>query len=157
LALLTENFDLAEVDELTVEIKPTLENLADSKLAMLQRHAARRISMGMQSTDADFLRILGRGHTAVEAVEVIRLIKSAGFALNIDMMYRLPGQAVTQVTPDIDAVTSLGIDHMSWFPYVPHEGTSLANRIDRGRVSRQAGHEEYFLQWLDLCQRARSG
>jgi len=153
LGLLSENFDLAELDEFSVEIKPTLENLADSKLAMLQRYGVGRISMGVQSTHADHLRVLGRGHTATDAFDVIRLIKDAGFALNIDMMYRLPGQTTAGVVKDIYAVNSLGIDHMSWFPYVPHEGTSLANRIDRGRVPQQAGRDEYFTMFQNLAER----
>ncbi|MGH3607615.1 MAG: coproporphyrinogen-III oxidase family protein [Pseudonocardiaceae bacterium] len=153
LELLADNFDLADVDELTVEIKPTLENLADSKLALLQRHSVRRISMGVQSFDTDFLRVLGRGHSAREALDVIRLIRDAGFALNIDMMYRLPGQTPAQMTTDLDMVSTLGLDHLSWFPYVPHEGTSLATRIDRGRVAQQVGREEYLTMFCDVAKR----
>lgn len=143
LTVLHTNFDLSRVHEFTVEIKPTLENLAESKLAMLQRHRVRRISMGVQSTQEEFLRVLGRGHTKQEALEVVSLIKDSGFALNIDMMYRLPGQDLAGVQTDIDEVATLGIDHMSWFPYVPHEGTKLARRIERGRVRSQAGRKAY--------------
>lgn len=143
LTVLGSEFDLSCAHEFTVEIKPSFENLTDSKIALLQRHGIRRISMGVQSTQAHQLRILGRGHTREEALGVVELIKGNGFSLNIDMMYRLPGQSVEDVMTDIADVVSRGIDHMSWFPYVPHEGTALARRIDRGRVEAQAGRDVY--------------
>lgn len=144
LRMLHDNFDLTEVEEQTFEIKPTPSDLTDAKFDILRRYNVNRVSMGVQSTHLDQLRILGRGHTATEAYRVIELVKNEGFALNIDMMYRLPGQTLGEVQDDLDAVRLLGIDHMSWFPYVAHPGTSLANRIDRGRVNRPAGRDDYF-------------
>jgi oxygen-independent coproporphyrinogen-3 oxidase len=153
LSLVRDNFDLAHSTEFTVEIKPDMRNLAEPKITMLQRHGIKRISMGVQSTDDGFLRVLGRGHTGGQAIEVIRFIKAAGFALNIDMMYRLPGQSARQAEADIETVASLGVDHISWFPYVAHEGTSLASRIARGRVDGQAGRDEYLAMFTSLSNR----
>lgn len=153
LQLLRDSFDFGQIREFTVEVKPTLENLTESKLAILRKRGVDRISMGVQSTDEKFLKILGRGHTADAATQVVRLLKDAGFLLNIDMMYRLPGQTHDQIAVDVDAVRSLGIDHLSWFPYVPHAGTPLAGRIDRGRVGRQADRTEYFQMYSTLAER----
>jgi len=153
LRMLHDNFDLTQVKELTFEIKPTLSDLTDAKFDILHRYHVNRISMGVQSTDQDQLRILGRGHTSTEAFQVIEKVKDAGFALNIDMMYRLPGQTQHEVENDLDAVRLLGIDHISWFPYVSHPGTSLANRIDRGRVTQPAGRNEYFAMFKAVLER----
>lgn len=153
LRILHDNFDMAQVKEFTFEIKPTPSNLTDAKFDLLHRYHVNRISMGVQSTDQDQLRILGRGHTSAEAYQVIEKVKDKGFALNIDMMYRLPGQTRVEVESDLDNVRLLGIDHMSWFPYVPHTGTSLANRIDRGKVTRQASRDEYFAMFKTVLER----
>jgi oxygen-independent coproporphyrinogen-3 oxidase len=155
LTMLRTRFDLTRLAEMTVEIKPSVESLTDSKIALLHEHGVPRISMGVQSTHESYLRMLGRGHTSDEAFAVIDLIKGAGFALNIDMMYRLPGQALDSVDADIAAVASLGLDHISWFPYVPHEGTTLASRLDRGRVSPQADRSEYFTMFTALVDQMR--
>ncbi|MET0133338.1 MAG: coproporphyrinogen-III oxidase family protein [Kibdelosporangium sp.] len=157
LVLLHDRFDLAGVEELTVEIKPAPQDLHQAKLDMLRRNGVRRISMGVQSLDPAFLRVLGRGHTADDAVTVIRTLKDAGFALNADMMYRLPGQTAAQVDADIDAVLRLGLDHLSWFPYVPHEGTSLARRIDKGRVRAQVGRSEFLAMFQAVADRMAAG
>ena len=153
LRLLHNNFDLSQVKELTVEIKPTLSNLTNAKLDILHQYHVNRISMGVQSVHQDQLKILGRGHTSTEAFQVIEKIKDAGFILNIDMMYRLPGQTQVGVESDLDGVRSLGIDQMSWFPYVPHPGTSLANRINRGRVTKPVDQAEYFKMFKAVLER----
>jgi oxygen-independent coproporphyrinogen-3 oxidase len=67
-------------------------------------------------------------------------------------MYRLPGQSVGDMLADVDAISSLSLDHVSWFPYVAHEGTSLANRIERGRVAPQAGRAEYLTMFTRLAE-----
>ncbi len=144
LGLLAANFDLTELAEFTVEVKPTLASLTEAKFDVLRKSHVDRISMGVQSTHEEFLRILGRGYTAAVASEAIRRIKDAGFILNIDMMYRLPGQTMDQVSADVHAIRSLGVDHVSWFPYVPHAGTPLADRIERGRVAQQGDRREYL-------------
>lgn len=150
LDLITRSFDLTAATEITVEIKPDMGNLTDSKISMLRDRGVGRISMGVQSTDEVQLRTLGRGHTGPDALDVARFIKEAGFALNIDMMYRLPGQSTSGMIADINAIASLQLDHVSWFPYVAHEGTSLASRIERGRVAKQAGREEYLAMFTTL-------
>jgi oxygen-independent coproporphyrinogen-3 oxidase len=153
LRVLHDNFDLSGLQEFTVEVKPTVTTLTDAKLAILAKHKVNRISMGVQSASEEYLRILGRGYTPDVAFRVIRRILDAGFALNIDMMYRLPGQTPTQVESDVDAMRWLGIDHFSWFPYVPHEGTPLASRIDRGRVAAPAERSEYFKMFNKVTER----
>lgn len=155
LDLVADSFDLSGTTELTVEVKPDMSNLTGAKIAMLKGRGVRRISMGVQSTDQGQLRTLGRGHTGQEALDVARFIKEAGFALNIDMMYRLPGQSVSAMAEDIEAIAALRLDHVSWFPYVAHEGTSLASRIERGRVQQQAGREDYLTMFLTLEQQMR--
>lgn len=151
--LISGHFDLLGATEVTVEVKPNRKDLTDAKLDILRSYGVGRISMGVQSTHPDQLRLLGRGHTAEDAYEVIDLVRSKGFAVNVDMIYRLPGETLTEVEQDLDAMRWRGIDHMSWFPYVPHEGTSLARRIERGRVARPGTRAEYFAMYTAVAGR----
>lgn len=153
LDLLTDSFNLTALKEFTVEVKPTLSALTDSKLQLLLAHRVNRISMGVQSTHEEYLDLLGRGHTANQALEIVRLLKDAGFELNIDMIYRLPGQTLNQVAADIDSVRALGIDHMSWFPYVPHDGTALAKKLELGRVAPQGDRQAYLTMFNLVTER----
>ena len=129
------------------------ETLTDSKLEILRRNRVDRISMGVQSSQSHFLDLLGRGYRIDEPLEVIRTIKSAGFEVNIDMMYRLPGQGRAEVAEDVDAVRWLGIDHLSWFPYVPHGNTPLACKIELGKVAPHADRREYLEMYKLVAER----
>ncbi|KAB8158823.1 radical SAM protein [Streptomyces sp. 3MP-14] len=158
MGMLAGHFDLAAATEVTVEIKPQLKDLTEAKFAVLRDHGVTRISMGVQSVHPHQLRTLGRGHTAEEAYQVIDLVRGLGFPVNVDMIYRLPGETLAEVEADLDAMRGRGIEHMSWFPYVPHEGTSLARRIDRGRVARPGTRAEYFAMYSAVRERlAASG
>jgi oxygen-independent coproporphyrinogen-3 oxidase len=158
LSIIGAGFDVREADEVTCEIKPSPRTLTSDKIDLLRSFGVGRISMGVQSTDPQQLRILGRGHTAEEAISVIEFVRAEGFPVNIDMMYRLPGQGLSGVERDLERVRALGIDHMSWFPYVSHPGTSLANRIERQRVPQPVSRKAYF-EMFDLVARltAESG
>jgi oxygen-independent coproporphyrinogen-3 oxidase len=152
LSIIAAAFDVHEADEVTLEIKPSLRTLTSDKIDLVRSFGVGRISMGVQSTDPQQLRILGRGHTAEEALSVIEFIRAEGFPVNIDMMCRLPGQELSGVERDLEQVRTLGIDHMSWFPYVSHAGTSLADRIQRQRVPQPASRKAYF-EMFDLVSR----
>jgi len=153
LDLLYDNFNLTAVKEFTVEVKPTISALTDAKLKLLFAHRVNRISMGVQSTHEAYLDLLGRGHTANQAIAIVRLLKDAGFELNIDMIYRLPGQTLNQVAADIDSVRALGIDHMSWFPYIPHDGTALAKKLELGHVAPQGDRQAYLTMFNHVTER----
>ncbi|MGY5055120.1 coproporphyrinogen-III oxidase family protein [Streptomyces sp. 900105755] len=153
MTMLGHYFDLSAADEVTFEIKPELRDLTAAKFGILREHGVGRISMGVQSTHAHQLRLLGRGHTVEQAYEVIDLVRAGGFAVNIDMIYRLPGETLAEVEHDLDAVRRLGIDHMSWFPYVAHEGTSLARRIEKGRVAEPGSRLDYFAMYNAVTER----
>jgi oxygen-independent coproporphyrinogen-3 oxidase len=107
----------------------------------------------VQSTQQAYLDLLGRRHAPDEAFAAIDLIRGEGMPLNIDMMYRLPGETLAQVDADLDAVRSLGIEHISWFNYVAHEGTGLAAKIQRGRVLEPADREGYFVMFEAVGER----
>ena len=74
--LLDDTFGLGRADEITVEIKPTHQDLTDAKFGIMRQHGVTRISMGVQSVHPHQLRILGRGHTAEDAYQVIDLVRA---------------------------------------------------------------------------------
>ncbi|MDH4136666.1 MAG: coproporphyrinogen III oxidase family protein, partial [Anaerolineae bacterium] len=68
-----EHFTLAEEIEITVEANPG--TVDGSYLAGLLATGVNRLSLGVQSLHDDELRLLGRIHTAAQAVETYRLAK----------------------------------------------------------------------------------
>jgi len=144
LTIIHNNFSLEYVKEFTIEGKPVLSLFTDAKLTLLQKYKVNRISLGVQSTDQRYLKLLGRGYEPDDVFSMVKKIKQMNFNLNIDMIYRLPGQTEAEVVEEVKRVRSLGIDHFSWFPYITHQGTAMANRVNNGELPQRADRVLYF-------------
>lgn len=75
-----------------------------------------RLSLGVQTFDDALLNVLGRVHSAAEAVRAIELARAAGFTrLNVDLMHGLPQQTAAQAVRDLQLAIDAGATHISWY------------------------------------------
>ena len=75
-----------------------------------------RLSIGVQSLDNGLLQLLGRRHNADEAVGAFRAAREAGFDnLNLDLMYGLPNQSLSQWEATIAGLAGLAPEHISLY------------------------------------------
>lgn len=75
-----------------------------------------RISLGIQSFQADKLKLLGRIHNDIEAHTAIDAIKNAGFTnFNIDIMHGLPNQSCEDALYDLNQAIKYHPTHLSWY------------------------------------------
>lgn len=156
LKIANDSFDLHAIKEFTIELKPLQRRITNAKLNLLKEYNVNRVSMGMQSTDNNVLRQLHRGYTAEEAYSVISLLHKNNFEINADMIYRLPEQTHEQVLCDVDNILSLGIHHISWFPYVLHRGTPFAEYSVKRGGKNLVGKENYWEMFCDIQNRMSS-
>lgn len=147
-----KNFNLDYVKEFTVEAKPILKLFTEAKMHLLKKYKVNRISLGVQSLNQKYLKQIGRGYSPDEALEMIKRIKQNNFILNIDMIYRFLGQTKDEVIEDVNQVKSRGIDHISWFYYVTHEGTPLAEKINKGELPPKADKKQYFEMFRSVLE-----
>jgi len=119
--------------EITVEANPTT---AESGLfAALRDAGVNRLSMGFQSLDDRLLGVLGRTHTAAEAVAAYRLARAAGFEnVSLDLMFNLPGQTLDQWREDLAQTVDLGPEHLSLYSLTIEEGAPFHARAERGEL-----------------------
>jgi len=105
---------LSPLAEITLEANPgTLEQ---GKFAAYRAAGVNRLSIGVQSFNATQLRTLGRVHTADEARLAILSAREAGFDnLNLDLMFGLPSQTVSQAVDDLYAAIESNPEHLSWY------------------------------------------
>lgn len=153
LKIIHKNFILDYIKEFTIEVKPVLKSLTESKIRLLHKYKVNRISLGVQSTNQKYLKILGRRYTFDEAFNTIRKIQQNNFILNVDMLYRLPGQTLSEVKRDANHIGSLEISHASWFPYIPYQGTPLAEKINRKVLPKRADKFQYFKMFNIILER----
>ncbi|OGF58025.1 MAG: hypothetical protein A2497_07855, partial [Candidatus Firestonebacteria bacterium RifOxyC12_full_39_7] len=117
--------------EFTVEANPG--TLTVSNLKMMRKTGVNRLSIGMQSTDDKTLKLFGRCHSYEEFLESYKKSKDAGFTnINIDLIFGVPNQALSDVKRDLERVVSLQPEHISIYNLILEEGTILNDEVKKG-------------------------
>ena len=126
-------FRVLDKAEITVEANP--DDLNRSKCDSLLSQGVNRLSIGVQSLDAGLLAQLGRRHGPDQAIEAFQTAQDAGFTnINLDLMYGLPRQTMSQWQDTIQKVASLGSAHLSLYCLTLEEGTPLHRWVKDGDV-----------------------
>lgn len=99
---------------------------------ILSRYSVKTIELGLQSMDDEVLKRSNRGHTAKQAADACKMIKSAGIELIGQMMIGLPGSTLEKEIATAQAICEMGADGARIYPTVTFYGTELANMADRG-------------------------
>ena len=120
--------------EITLEANPgTLEY---GHLDELRATGLNRLSMGAQSFDAGLLTWMGRIHSPTEIVTAVAAARSAGFDnLNLDFIFALPDQTMTQWQDTLDRAIALAPDHLSLYSLIVEPTTPLFDWVEQGSVT----------------------
>lgn len=108
--------------EITLEANPgTVEA---GRFAEFRAAGINRLSLGVQSFDDACLQRLGRIHDGRQAYVAAEIARQAGFtALNLDLMYGLPGQTLVQAKADVRLACALAPTHLSYYELTLEPGT----------------------------------
>ncbi|MBC8263704.1 MAG: radical SAM family heme chaperone HemW [Anaerolineales bacterium] len=133
LLVLGQSFPVAKDVEISIEANP---GTVDSDyLAGLLNLGVNRLSLGVQSLDDGLLRLLGRIHTAAEAIESYGLARQAGFAnINLDLIYGISHQTLEQWQSTLREALNLQPDHLSLYALTLEEHTPLARQVACGEI-----------------------
>ncbi len=137
---LHERLDLSAVEEWTFEANPATFNIA--KAALLRDQGVNRISLGVQSWHTETLKLLGREHSPEEAKDAFSILREAGFdQLNIDLMFSVPGQSLTQWEADLDQAIALQPEHISAYNLTYEEDTDFFKQLQAGRFREDSDED----------------
>lgn len=132
--------------ELTLEANPG--DITPEKARAWREMGFNRLSIGIQSFDDDLLHLIGRRHTAQEALQAVATAQAAGFDnISIDLMYALPSQTMEQWQKDVQLALHLGIQHISTYGLIYEEGTALTKLLMDNRL--QSVDEELEMRMYD--------
>lgn len=79
---------------LTLETRPDYIN--EKEIKRLRHFGCTRVELGIQHIDNKILKLNRRGHTAVQSVAAIKLLKDSGFKINLHLMPNLYGSSPAQ-------------------------------------------------------------
>ncbi len=115
-------YSVSDKAEISIECNPG--TVDEDKLINYRKFGIDRISFGLQSTDNDELKILGRIHTYEEFLESFKLARKAGFEnINVDLMSAIPNQTVESFKKSLKNVRDLNPEHISVYSLIIEEGT----------------------------------
>ena len=110
--------------EITLEANPgTAES---GKFAAFRAAGVNRLSLGIQSFNPAHLKALGRIHDAQEACRAIELAARHFDSFNLDLMYGLPQQTMTQALADLEQALTFAPSHLSCYQLTLEPNTAFA-------------------------------
>ena len=125
-------FDPASELEITLEANPT--SVEAGRLAAFRQAGVNRASLGVQSLDDAALRLLGRQHSAAQAVAGLELARRIFPRLSFDLIYARPGQSLATWQRELDAALALAADHLSLYQLTIEPGTGFEALHRRGAL-----------------------
>lgn len=119
--------------EITLEANPG--TVTREQLSGFLAAGVNRLNFGVQSFDKDHLQLLGRIHSAKEAIQALEWAGDAGFMnIGLDLIYGLPGQDLAQWRLQLETALDLHPSHLSCYLLSFEPGTPLANDLLAGNV-----------------------
>ncbi len=125
-ALIAEADQLWGLDaacEITLEANPT--SVEAAKFRDLRAAGVNRVSLGVQSLQAEALSFLGREHNAEEALAAITLAASIFPRYSFDLIYALPGQTLAEWEAQLRRALTHARGHLSLYQLTIEENTAF--------------------------------
>lgn len=142
--------------EITLEANPG--TIDQTRFTGLHAAGINRLSLGIQSLQNDKLATLGRIHDSTQAMQAIRFAKQAGFTnFNLDLMYGLPHQTLSDALEDIRTALEFEPTHLSWYqltiepntlfyrqkPPLPADDTIWEMQLAGQDLLKNQGYQQY--------------
>jgi len=151
LKAIRRDYSLTPDAEITMEANP--ESVELDRLTAYRAAGVTRISIGVQSLNADELRFLDRLHDANRAARAVELARAATFeSISLDLIFGLPRQSLSSWQRTLEGALALAPDHLSCYALTVEEGTPLASRVTAGSV-REANSDlvAEMADWTETC------
>ncbi len=138
--------NVADNAEITIEVNPgtvTLEKLKDYKMTGINR-----LSIGLQTTNDELLKQIGRIHNVEQFLETYKMAREVGFKnINVDLMLGLPNQRIKDLKDSLEKIIQLQPEHISVYSLIVEEGTPIANKIESGELELPEEELERNMYW----------
>ena len=118
---------LSTAGEVTVEVNP--EDADKSYLTALKQAGVNRISIGVQSFHDTYLKVLGRRHSAKDAISAVDRALSIFDNVSVDIMYGLPYQSLSGLESELKRLLEFPVKHVSAYALTVYKGTRLHSMV----------------------------
>jgi putative oxygen-independent coproporphyrinogen III oxidase len=140
--------------ETSMEANP--ESLDLARATAMRDGGVNRLSIGIQSLQADVLQAYDRVHSPQQARDALAIAGELFPNFNADLIFAFPGQDPTIWQQDLKDVLSSQPTHLSCYELSYEPGTALTRLRDVGRWKSEDPDlcEQLFVQTGELCAAA---
>jgi len=145
LNIIKEKYNL-ENTEITIEVNPG--TVTERKLTDYIKAGINRLSIGLQETNNELLKQIGRIHTYEEFLATYNLARKIGFKnINVDLMIGLPNQSIQNIKESLTKVITLNPEHISVYSLILEEGTKLYKKYEENKIKLPDEDLERNMYW----------
>ena len=141
-----QNYNIEKETEITIELNPGTVN--EEKLNKYKEIGINRLSIGLQSTNNELLKKIGRIHDYEQFLNTYNLARKVGFKnINIDLMLGLPSQTLEDIKNSLEEVIKLNPEHISFYSLIVEEGTKIEKMIENKEINLPDEELERKMYW----------
>jgi oxygen-independent coproporphyrinogen-3 oxidase len=140
---------LANDVEITLEANPG--SVEAARFEGYAKAGVSRVSLGIQSLDAEDLRRLGRMHTVDEAAKAIAIAQSTFQRVSIDLIYARQDQTLAAWSDELHRALDFGTSHLSLYQLTIEDGT-VFGQMHTKNLLRGLPEEDLSADMFELTQ-----
>lgn len=116
-------------------LETSISDINKSVIKKLKKDGITLISIGVQSFKDKHLCFLGRNYQAKDIFSAIEVAKLANFSsVNLDLMFALPAQSITDVMFDLDKAINLNINQITTYPLFTFPYSSVGKYLKLKKI-----------------------
>jgi putative oxygen-independent coproporphyrinogen III oxidase len=139
--------------EVTLEANPT--SVEAARFAGYRAAGVNRVSLGVQALDDASLKMLGRLHSAKEALDAVAIARSSFDRYSFDLIYARPGQTPDAWAGELARAIGEAAEHLSLYQLTIEEGTPFFGLHAAGKLPTpdEALARALYDVTQDICDR----
>ncbi|MGJ4930919.1 radical SAM family heme chaperone HemW [Bradyrhizobium sp. HKCCYLS2038] len=127
-----QHWHVARDVEVSLEANPT--SVEATRFAGYRAAGVNRVSLGVQAMDDASLKMLGRLHTADEAMKAVAIARGAFDRYSFDLIYARPDQTPAMWTEELTRAIGEAAEHLSLYQLTIEEGTPFFGLHAAGKL-----------------------
>ena len=133
LSEIRKNFCIEPDAEITIEANPNSVTVA--KAQEWSMAGVNRVSIGLQTSNPNVLKLIGRVHTTKDYINAVEMVRNAGISnINTDILVGLPRQKMSHLKHTLKLITKLQCSHISVYSLILEEDTPLYQMVTHNEV-----------------------
>ncbi len=129
---IAKHWRVAPDAEVTLEANPT--SVEATRFAGYRAAGVNRVSLGVQALDDASLKMLGRLHSAREALDAVAIARRSFERYSFDLIYARPDQTAEAWTSELKLAIAEAAEHLSLYQLTIEEGTPFFGLHAAGKL-----------------------